>query len=180
MLWMSRGNKSNDWIVKRHWQHSLFCEISGLNDPIAFKFAMRLGSNTDRTIRDFFRDFETAIGCLYCLTFIFHQFQIKCNWIIGLIFLHAKPWIPGGEISIFTAVIHLWISPLRQFARARTIDEYDVTIPVSYIRVTSQINCGDVTILNQKRLSLATMAKSAIDNCFSRIVCSGHQIACKQ
>ena len=50
----------------------------------------------------------------------------------------------------------------------------------SYIRVTSQINCGDVTILNQKRVSLATMAKSAIDNCFSRIVCSGHQIACKK
>ena len=23
-----------------------------------------------------------------------------------VIFLHAKPWIPGGEISIFTAVIH--------------------------------------------------------------------------
>ena len=22
------------------------------------------------------------------------------------IFLHAKPWIPGGKISIFTAVIH--------------------------------------------------------------------------
>ena len=53
-------------------------------------------------------------------------------------------------------------------------------MPVSYIRVMSQFNCGDVTILNQKRLSLATMAKSAIDNCFSRIVCSGHQIACKK
>ena len=26
--------------------------------------------------------------------------------IVGDIFLHAKPWIPGGEISIFTAVIH--------------------------------------------------------------------------
>ena len=48
----------------------------------------------------------------------------------------------------------------------QSIDEYDVTMPVSYIRVTSQINCGDVTILNQKRLSLATMAISAIDNCF--------------
>ena len=69
---------------------------------------------------------------------------------------------------------------LRPFARARTIDEYGVTMPVSYIRVTSQINCGDVTILNQKRLSLATMAKSAIVNCFSGIVCSGHQIACKK
>ena len=65
-------------------------------------------------------------------------------------------------------------------AWARTIDEYDVLMPVSYIRVTSQINCGDVTILNQKRLSLATMAKSAVDNYFSRIVCSGHQIVCKK
>ena len=52
---------------------------------------------------------------------------------------------------------------MRQFARAWTIDEYDVTMPVSYIRVTSQINCGDIAILNQKSLSLATTAKSAID-----------------
>ena len=95
-------------------------------------------------------------------------------------FLHARPWIPGDEIAIFTAVIHQWRSPLRQFARARTIDEYDVTMLVSYIRVTSQINGGDVTILNQKRLSSATTAKSAIDNCFGGIECSGHQIACKK
>ena len=92
-------------------------------------------------------------------------------------FLHARPRIPGDEIAIFTAVIHWWRSPLHQFARARTIDEYDVTMLVSYIRVTSQINCGDVTILNQKRLSLATTAKSAIDNCFGGIECWGHQIA---
>ena len=65
-------------------------------------------------------------------------------------FLHAKPWIPDGDISIFTAVIHKWK------------------------------NCGDVTVINQKRLSLATMAESAIDNCFSRTVCSGHQMACKK
>ena len=51
---------------------------------------------------------------------------------------------------------------------------------VSYIRVTSQINCGDVTILNQKILSLVTTAKSAIDNCFGGIECSGHQITCKK
>ena len=81
-------------------------------------------------------------------------------------FLHTKPWIPGGEKSIFTAVIHQWRSLLRQFARAATIGEYDVTMPVRYVRVTSQINRGDLTILSQKRPSLATMAKSAIDNCF--------------
>ena len=67
-------------------------------------------------------------------------------------FLHARPWI----------------------------DEYDVTMLVTYIRMTSQINCGDVTILNQKRLPLATTAKSAIDNCFGGIECSEHQIACKK
>ena len=35
---------------------------------------------------------------------------------------------------------------LRQFARARTIDEYDVKMLVYPVRVTSQINCGDVTM----------------------------------
>ena len=85
-----------------------------------------------------------------------------------IVFLHAKSWIPGGEKSIFTVVIHSWRSPFRQFARARTIDEYDVTMPVSSVRATSQINCSDVTMLNQKRRSLATMAKSAIDDCFQR------------
>ena len=35
-------------------------------------------------------------------------------------------------------------------------------MPVSYIRLTSQINCGDVTILNQERLSLVTTEKSII------------------
>ena len=84
-------------------------------------------------------------------------------------FLHAKPWIPGGEISIFTAVIHYWRSPLRQFARAMTIDKYDVTIPVFRVRMTSQINCGDVTMLGQKRPPLATMAKRALDDSSKRI-----------
>ena len=51
---------------------------------------------------------------------------------------------------------------------------------VSRVRVTSQIHCGDVTMLNRKRPSLATVAKWAIDHCFSRIVCSGHKIACKK
>ena len=70
---------------------------------------------------------------------------------MDFIFLHAKPWIPGGEKSIFTVVIHQWRSPLRQFARARTIDEYDVTMPVPRIRMTSQINCDDVTMLIKKK-----------------------------
>ena len=36
-------------------------------------------------------------------------------------------------------------------------------MPVPHVRVTSQINCGNVTLLSQKRPPLATMAKSAID-----------------
>ena len=109
------------------------------------------------------------------MQFDWHALVPGKNWRV-----HARPWIPGDEIAIFTAVIHKWRSPLRQFACARTIDEYDVTILVPYIRMTSQINSGDVTILNQKRLSLATTAKSAIDNCFGGIECSGHEIACKK
>ena len=92
-------------------------------------------------------------------------------------FLHAKPWIPGGEKSIYTVVIHWWRSPLRQFARARTIDEYDVTLTVPHVRVTSQINCGDVTVLSQKRPCIATLKKSTIDKFFSGIVCSWYKTA---
>ena len=95
-------------------------------------------------------------------------------------FSHTKPWIPGGEKSMFTVVIHWWRSPLRQFARARTIHEYDVMMLVSRVLVTLQINCGDVTILRQKRPSLATMTKWTIDDCFNEAVCSGHKIAYKK
>ena len=59
-----------------------------------------------------------------------------------------------------------WRSLLCQFARARKIDEYDLRMPVPYVCMTSQINSGDVTILSQKRPSLATMLKSGIDDCF--------------
>ena len=76
----------------------------------------------------------------------------------------AKPWIPGGKKSVFTVVIHVWRSPLRQFARARTMDEYDVTMQVLHVRLTPEINCGDVTMLSQKGPYLGTMAKSAINN----------------
>ena len=70
-----------------------------------------------------------------------------------MLFLHAKLWIPVDEKSIFVVVIHLWRSPLCQFVRARTVDEYDVTMPVPSISVTSQINRGDATLLHQKRPS---------------------------
>ena len=64
--------------------------------------------------------------------------------------------------------------------RAGIIDEFDVTMALNNIRVTSQINCGDVTILSQKRLFLTPMAKPAIDNCCNGFVCSGHLIPCKK
>ena len=50
-------------------------------------------------------------------------------------------------------------------------DEYDVTMLVPRVRVTSPINCGDVTMLSQQRPSLATMT---VDE-----VCV-HKIACKK
>ena len=94
-------------------------------------------------------------------------------------FLHAKPWIPGGEKLIFIVVVHYWRLPLHQFAHSRTIDEYDITTPVHHVRVTSKINCGDMTVLSQKRPSLATMEKWAIDDCF-RFLCVENIIACKK
>ena len=39
--------------------------------------------------------------------------------------------------------------------RARTIDEYDVTIPIPHVRVTSQINCSNVTFLLITSMALA-------------------------
>ena len=53
--------------------------------------------------------------------------------------LHAKPWIPGGGISIFMVAIHQWKSTVRQF----------------YVRVTSQINNGDVTMLSHKNREIS-------------------------
>ena len=87
------------------------------------------------------------------------------NDIFKYIFLHDKPWVPGGEKSIFTAIIDKLRSHLLQIGRARTIDEHDVTMPVPEVRITSKINSGDVKMLRQKRPSLATMAKSVIDDC---------------
>ena len=66
-----------------------------------------------------------------------------------------------------------------QFARALTLDEYGVTIAVCRVRVMLKITCGDVTMLSQTGSSLATLAKSAIDNGFNGIMCPGHIIACK-
>ena len=69
---------------------------------------------------------------------------------------------------------------LRQFARTRIIDDYDCTMSVPPVCVTSQIKCVDMTMLSQKRPSLVTMEKWAIDDCFCEIVCSGHDMSFKK
>ena len=48
--------------------------------------------------------------------------------------------------SIFTFVVYSWLSTLCQLWRARTVDEYDVTITVYRVCVTSQGNWCHVTI----------------------------------
>ena len=44
-------------------------------------------------------------------------------------------------------------------------------IPVPHVRVASQINCGDVTMLSQKRPSLVTIAKWKITDLFLAELC---------
>ena len=64
--------------------------------------------------------------------------------------------------------------------RSRTNDGYDFTMPVSHVRVTSQINCGDAPMVSHKRPSSATTAKQMMDTVFSGIVHSGRKIARKK
>ena len=49
-------------------------------------------------------------------------------------------------------------SEYRQMACTRTLDGYDVTMPVHHVRVTSQLNCEYVTMLSQKKNAVS-------DNC---------------
>ena len=79
-------------------------------------------------------------------------------------FLHATPWIPVVEKSIHSA--------LRQFEGARTVDEYDVIIPVFLIHVTLQVNCGDVTMLRKERPRWQ-LRNPAIDDSFERLCIHG-------
>ena len=51
------------------------------------------------------------------------------------------------------------------------MDEYDVTMSVPHVRLTSQINYGDVTMLSQIMPSLATMTKWVIDDLFLAELC---------
>ena len=54
---------------------------------------------------------------------------------------------------------------------ARTINEYDVTMPVPWVQLTSQINCGDVTMLSQKRPLLGTIVNWVIDDLYLVELC---------
>ena len=60
-------------------------------------------------------------------------------------------------------------------ARVRAIDEYDISMPVPHVRVTSQINNArsgkTLTTIEQNREFIIV---------FGWIVCSGHKIACKK
>ena len=76
---------------------------------------------------------------------------------------------------LFTSEDPLFVN----FARARTIDGYDITMLVPRVRMTSRINRGYATILSQKWPSLMTMAKWAFHDFFIGIVRLGNEIACK-
>ena len=112
---------------------------------------------------------------MYCLITVYtesclNQMNTFQHYGLSSLRNNLKKWISytlsheyrGGEKSIFTVVIYWWRSPSRQFAHVRTIEEYDITMPVLYVRVTSQINCGGVTMSSLKKLWN---------------VCSGHEIA---
>ena len=77
-------------------------------------------------------------------------------------FLYDRLWIPGDRKFIVTIVIHWWRSTLRQFARQRALGEYEVTVLVLDVRVTSLINYDDVAMLDHKRPSFPTRVKSRI------------------
>ena len=67
--------------------------------------------------------------------------------------LSREYWLAGYWYSQLLLSSEIAFTPI---VRAKTIDEYYVTIPVSRVRMTSLINCGDVTML---RPPLATVAK---------------------
>ena len=80
-------------------------------------------------------------------------------------FLHDKPCSPGGENSISRL---LWTSGDHLCAILR-VHQQSTNMTSQYqcsVRETSQIHCGEITILSQKRPPLAIMARLAIDNCF--------------
>ena len=78
------------------------------------------------------------------------------------------------EINIHSSysLVKITIAPIYTCKNNRRIWRHNDSI--------SHHRCGDVTMLSQKRSSLATIVKCVINDFFSKIVCSGHRIACKK
>ena len=72
--------------------------------------------------------------CKFCLDLNIWRLAV---WLVFVCFdfTHAKPRILSGDKSIFMVVIYQWRSPLCQSAHARTINEYDFTMPVPHVHV---------------------------------------------
>ena len=75
----------------------------------------------------------------------------------------------------YCSIVKITFAPICTCKNNQRIGHCNTSTPRS---MTSQINCCDITMLSQKRPSLATMVKLMI--AFSGIVCSGHKIACKK
>ena len=87
--------------------------------------------------------------------------QITCNSTVeasirGIIkdmhFLHAKAlntWWWEIDIHGYYSLVKITFAPI---CTSKTINKYDIIMPVSHVCLTSQINCDDITILSQKRL----------------------------
>ena len=137
--------------------------IRSINLHIVVQYAINLSHSTNLC--------QHVIVWCYELMFTFHQrgpvavagdqFQcLSCQSLSVVYIFFTRQAVNTGwqEIDFHGC--------LRQLARAKSMDEYDVTMQVPHFCLTSQINCGDVTMLSQKGPSLATRAESAIDNCF--------------
>ena len=100
--------------------------------------------------------------------------HIVFDYIIILIFLLTKPWIPGGRKSIFMVVIHKWKLPLHQSNLCMQEQSTYMTSQCRYFAFArrQRLNCCDITMPSQKRPSLAKMVKWAIYDCFRGFVCT--------
>ena len=135
--------------VKLHW--NLFLRVELIRNLLWFQWWFGSKEARSHNLNQWWLNllYITRPHCVHRLI-LCKLWYLQYTNVEDTYFLHAKPWIPGGEKSIFTVVIHQWRSPLYQFACARTIDEYYVTMPVTCVRMMSQINCSDVTMLIRK------------------------------
>ena len=56
-----------------------------------------------------------------------------------------------------------------EFALVTTVYKYDIAIQVHRVWVTSQVNCGDITLMGYSRPFLLTTAKWVIDDYFPQV-----------